>query len=368
MYLEFDIISFEVNYMNIIFFILALTAIISIHELGHLVTAKMFGVYCFEYSIGMGPKIYSKKFKETVFSIRAIPFGGYVAMAGETDNLEEYKKLYGDVEIPFSRTLPGISKIKRIIVMLAGIFMNFVLAYIIIVGLLFSNGVYNKSPEPVIKEVVAQMPAAEAGLKENDKITYLEFSDGTIIKNPKNVNDVINYISYKGGNVKITVLRNQKELTFDVNTVLKDDRNMIGIVFVGPETIRINLLNVWAYGFQTMIFMISSMLVGIYNLLRGIGLSDVSGPVGIYKLSAKALSYGFKTYLNLVALLSLNIGILNDLPIPALDGGRVMLVIVEAIIGKPVNKKLEKTLIVGSMMILLALILLVTISDVIKLF
>lgn len=351
--------------INIIFFVLALSLIISIHELGHLITAKMFGVYCYEYSIGMGPKIFSKKFKETIFSIRAIPFGGYVAMAGENDDSAHR---YDVDDIPHHRTLIGISKPKRVIIMLAGIFMNFVLAYVIIVGLIASNGVYYQNKAPIIEKVVEGMPAAKADFKTGDLIVGLKFNDGTNIDNPKTIMDVINYVSHKGGNVEFKILRDGKIIKFNVDTIKKDGQFVIGIQFKKVEPTRVNLFNIWGFALDNINDLFRNMIIALTHLIRGIGLKDVSGPVGIYKISADAARQGFKTYFNLIAILSLNIGIMNALPIPALDGGRVLLVIVEAIIGKPLNKRLETFLIAGSMMFLLGLIALVTVGDIIKLF
>ena len=176
--------------LSLFLFILALTAIICIHELGHLLAAKFFKVFCFEYSIGMGPRLYKHKFKETTFSIRALPIGGYVAMAGEQDLNEQIKDEYDVESVPFDRTLPGIAIWKRIIIFLAGIFMNFVLGYFIVVGLLMYQGSYQCDREPVLGAITEGMPAYNAGILEGDRIVRIEFEDGTVINKPKTIEDV----------------------------------------------------------------------------------------------------------------------------------------------------------------------------------
>lgn len=354
--------------LYIFLFIFALSLIIALHEFGHLLAAKKFGVYCYEYSIGMGPKICSKKFKETQYSLRLIPFGGYVAMAGEGDQNEEFGKTYGVENVPFERTLPGISKPKRIIVLLAGIFMNFVLAYVIFCFILLHNGKVTKERPPVIEGVVEKTPAAKSGLKQNDIIKKLTFEDGTIVDNPKTVDDFVPYIATKGGKIKIDVLRNNEIKSFEVESVKNGEYYNIGIKIPEIKYVTINVFNVFKYASSMMFNILRMMFVALANLLRGIGLNDVSGPLGIYQATARAASEGAVTYFYFIALLSLNVGILNAFPIPALDGGRVLLVLIEAIIRKPINKKIEYFLIVISMMFLIGLMVLATFKDIINFF
>lgn len=354
--------------LYILSFIFALSLIIALHEFGHLIAAKKFGVYCYEYSIGMGPKIYSKKFKETQYSLRLIPFGGYVAMAGEGDQDEEFSKTYGVESVPFERTLKGISKTKRIIVLLAGIFMNFILAYIIFCLILLNGGKMAKQRPPVVDGVIENMPAYKAGLKKDDVIKKLTFEDGTVINKPKSTDDFSSYIAMKGGIIKIDVYRNNEIKTFQVNSVKNGEYYSIGIKLPDIEYVKINFINVFYYSFVFMFNILRMMLVALSNLFRGIGLNDISGPVGIYQASSKATSEGLVTYFSFVALLSLNVGILNAFPVPALDGGRVLLVLIEAIIRKPINKKFEYFLIVISMVLLIGLMIFATFKDIVRLF
>lgn len=355
--------------LNILLFLLALTAIICIHELGHLLAAKFFKVFCFEYSIGMGPRLYTKKFKETTFSIRALPIGGYVAMAGEQDLNEEVRQEYNVDEIPKERTLPGIAIWKRIIIFLAGIIMNFILGYLIVVGLLMYQGSYQLDREPVLGTIIESYPAELAGLKENDRIIRIEFEDGTVLKKPKTMEDVIAYISHKGGTIDIEVLRDGEKISTSL-TCLKDEESgsyLMGVMLPEAKIVECNAITSFYYGFDYSASLVNSMLDSLSNIFRGKGLQDVSGPVGMYQVTSEAISLGFGVYLNMIALFSINIGLMNAIPIPALDGGRVVLALYEAIFKKPVNKKVERYLITATMMLLLAFMAFIMLQDIGKL-
>lgn len=364
-----SIIWYNFNmFINIIIFILCLSFIVLVHELGHLLAAKKIGVFCYEFSIGMGPKIFSKKFKETVYSIRLLPLGGYVAMAGEDEMNEELKDKYQVGEIPFERTLKGINKFKRIIIFLAGIFFNFLLAYLIFVGVILHQKEYRVSSEPIIKDVVKDGPAYTAGLKANDYIVSVEFSNGVKIKNPKTIDQVAIYIGVYGGEMEIKVKRNEKIETFNLTAIKKDNTNIIGITLPEANYVKVDLLNVWSFAANHFLTNINFMFKSVISLFKGIGLNQVSGPIGIYKISSEIASRGFIEYLNFIALFSINIGLINLLPIPAFDGGRVLLLLVEIIIGKKLNKKFESFIIAGSMILILMLMLLITFKDIVGLF
>ena len=156
--------------INIVVFILILGIVVLVHELGHFLTAKSFGVYCSEFSIGMGPKLFSRKVWETEYEIRALPIGGFVSMAGEADNdIEEFK------DVPFERTLKGISCWKKCVVFLAGVFMNFVLSLVILISVYCFINVQTNTSE--IGTVVPDSPAMMAGLEAGDTISKITYND-----------------------------------------------------------------------------------------------------------------------------------------------------------------------------------------------
>ena len=355
--------------MTLILFLILLSVIVILHEGGHLIAAKIFGVYCEEYAIGMGPVIWQKKGKETKYSVRALPIGGFVAMAGDTDNQLETK--VDETEIPPERTLTGIAKWKKIIIMLAGIMMNFLLAWVIVALVLNSAGGYALSPKAEIASVVEGSPAEKAGLQAGDLIVEISSENGTSVK-PKQFDDITAYMMTYEGEYALTykVKRGDQLLDLKVYPSYSNEegRYLIGIYAPQAEVVKVNLANCWYYSFDYCRFMMSTMLMTLSQLFRGIGLNQLSGPVGIYQATGQAASMGVSSYLLMMAVISMNIGLINALPLPILDGGRVLLTLVEAVLRRPLSKRLENALMTASTILVLALFLFVTSQDLMRLF
>lgn len=352
---------------NILLFALLLSLIVSLHELGHLIAAKIFNVYCKEYSIGMGPKIFSKKGKETEYCIRAFPLGGFVAMAGDSDNSLETSVDTSD--LPPERTLTGIAKWKRVIIMLSGIMMNMLLAIVIYSLIILGNGTYATSSKPVIESVMEDSPALAAGFKQGDLIQKAEFENGLTIE-PSSYLELVTFLStYDGeGEWKITVLRDNEKITFEFEPeyVEEEDRYYMGVVFSNSayEEVEVNILNCWKFGFEYALTIIKLTWSSFLTLFQGKNLNSVSGPVGIYSTVSEAADLGFYYYVQLIAMISINIGIVNALPLPIFDGGRVVLLIVEMIIGKPLSEKATNAVMTASLAVIVLLVLLATYNDV----
>ena len=355
---------------NLVLFALLLSIIVSVHEFGHLVAAKIFGVYFKEYSIGMGPKIFSKKGKETEYCIRALPVGGFVAMAGDTDN--QLETSVDTTDIPFERTLPGIAVWKRIIVMLAGIFMNLILAILIYSMLILHNGQYVTSSKPEIVSVVEGSPAEKAGIQEGDIVTHIGFSNGLSIS-PESYRELISFTSTYDGNGPWTVEVERGSKTVELEIYPEyyedEDRYMIGIAFSDKamQIVDVNIFNCWKFGIEYAIFIVKLTWSSFISLFRGMNLSSVSGPIGIYSTVSEAASMGIDYYVQLIALISINVGIVNALPLPIFDGGRVLLALIELVLRKPLNKKAQDFVMTASLIILLLLFFFVTYNDVSKL-
>lgn len=355
---------------NLFLFALLLSVIVSIHELGHLIAAKIFGVYCQEYSIGMGPKIFSKKGKETEYSLRALPLGGFVAMAGDTDNALETS--VDTTNIPYERTLPGVARWKRIIIMLAGIFMNMVLAIVIYSMVILANGNYVVSTKPEISAVNENSPAYNAGLKAGDIVNEISFDNGLSIS-PDTYMELITFTSAYDGNGPwhLKVQRADEVLSFDVSPeyLSSEDRYIIGITFsnAATETVKVNIFNCFKYGFEYAFFILKLTWSSFLTLFQGKNLNSLSGPVGIYNTVSEAASLGLDYYIQLIAMISINVGVVNALPLPIFDGGRVLLLFIEMIMGKPLSKKAESMIMSVSMALLLLLFFYVTYNDIFKL-
>ena len=355
---------------NILYFLILLTTIVSLHELGHLLAAKFFNVYCQEYAIGMGPKLWSHKGKETEYSIRAIPIGGFVAMAGDTDNSLETS--VDTSNIPYERTLPGIAKWKRIIIMLAGIFMNIVLAIVIYSLVILHNGTYVVSSKPEISYIQENTPAARSELQVHDIVSKISFDNGLGLS-PSSYMELVTFTSTYDGNGPwhLVIDRNGENINMDITPEYNEaeGRYLIGIGFsdVATKTVNVNIFNCFYYGAQYAFFIVKLTWSSFLSLFQGKNLNNLSGPVGIYTTVSDAASLGFEYYLELMAMISINVGVLNALPLPIFDGGRVFLLLIEAIIRRPLSEKAQNMIMSASLIILLLLFFFVTYNDISKL-
>ena len=353
--------------LTLLAFLVMLTVIISIHELGHLLAAKAFGVYVSEYSIGMGKLLFSKQGKETKYSLRLLPIGGYCAIAGDNDT-----QIEGSVDIsnlPKERTLLGVAKWKKIIIMLAGVFMNFLLALLIVAGVYLSIGTSVKVPEPIINTVVEGSPADLAGIKAGDEVEKVTLANGYSIS-PDDWGEFSDFMDlYTDGEITLVIDRDGQELTLEVTPAFNEETDSYYIGVTSPEytEVKINIINCFGYSYRYLKEMFKVILTSLIGLFRGVGLENLSGPVGIYESTSTAVSMGFSTYLLLVAILSENIGMFNLIPLPVLDGGRVVITIFEWIVGKPISKKLENVIMTASFLLFIVLLVLVTGKDILSL-
>ncbi len=337
--------------MNLIITILILGIIIFIHELGHFLAAKFFKMPVAEFSIGMGPKLYSHEGLETTYSVRSIPIGGFVNIEGmEVDS---------EVEDGFNTKSP----FARFIVLIAGVFMNFLLAFTIIYFMVVSGGKMIQSEEAVIGNVMKNSNAYEI-LVEGDKI--FEIND-IKIEGWSDISVVMREEVDKKP-LKIEILRNGQEMTFDIEPIYETGRDqpLLGIF---PE------YTVEKYGviesFKVSGGVFKDLFVQIFTGLKliftgKVKADDVTGPVGMIKVVGEASKGGALLLVWLTALLSVNIGIFNLLPFPALDGGRIVFVVLE-LLGIKVDKKLEERFHMAGMIILIGLILFITMNDVFNL-
>ncbi len=352
--------------MGLLYFIVLLGVIIFIHELGHFLMAKLFHVYVGEFALGMGPKLWSHQGKETLYSLRAVPLGGFCQMAGETGN-----ELEGElnVDVPFERTLKGIAKWKQLLIMIAGIMMNFLLAWVIFTGIFVTQGYTVTVDLPQIGSIVENSPAERAGLLAGDTIVQIEFEDGTIIQpstftemSSASIDDVTSARIY-------TIERNGVQMTFELvpEYIAEQDAFLVGISAPVEHT-QVGLLQGMADGAYQIVYVTELMVDSILELFQGQNLDQLSGPVGIYSITAEQASLGFANYIWLIAIISLNVGIFNAIPLPILDGGRVVLLAFEMITGKPINQKVEQALMSAAVVLLLGLMLFATGQDILRLF
>ncbi len=356
--------------MALLYFILILSLVVFVHELGHLIVAKSFGVYCSEFAVGFGPKLFSYQGKETTYSLRAIPFGGFVAMAGEPNQSENFP------EVAFERTIKGITPIKRILVMLAGIFMNLFLALVLFIGIFSITQTKVVLPKPIIAEVRENSPADLVGLKANDLIIKVKYHDGTTFS-PATFNELVEKVAADpSAPVTYYIERAGSKLEFEVTPALDEasGRYLIGITALPPELVPLNFFTIITTGISETLLMIKLVALALINLFKGVGLNQLSGPLGIMQTTGEVMGQaaGIKEtillFFSLTASISINVALFNLLPIPAFDGGRVILTVAEIIKKGPLDKKWEERLILGSFFLMLMLFVFITWQDIIKIF
>lgn len=324
--------------------LIVLSFLVLVHELGHFILAKLNDVMVEEFSIGMGPKLFSIKGKETAYSLRAFPIGGYVKMLGDENKSED------------PRAFNNKSSLRRLSIVIAGPIMNILLAVIIYCIV----GGYRGIEMPIVNTVMPNSAAQEVGIKPGDELkkvnnsnilTWDDFSVGVALAKGNSLNIVVK----RDGAIKSFAVKPKFDKT--------ENRYLIGItskVITSP-----NILQSIDYGFKETITMVNQAFLGFQMLFTGKATaSDVGGPVTIVRITGAAAEAGFIPLLIMTAFISSQLGILNLLPIPALDGGYVFLFIFQIITGKKVDD--DKVGLVNTIgfSILMALMVVVVIKDI----
>lgn len=412
-------------------FIIIFGAIVFFHEFGHFLFAKRAGIMVREFAIGMGPKIFAMTKGETLYTIRLLPIGGYVRMAGEDldsvelqpgyrlgirvnkDNeidqivLNQNKQfpdmLFLEVEksdltkemfiegyneeeqlvrfkvarnavvnengketfiAPYDRQFGSKTVGQRTLTIIAGPLFNFILAFFIFLALGLLQGI--PTYEPVITTVVPDSPAEQAGMQDGDLVTKI---NGVSISSWEDLSEIVMVSPNKA--MDFTVDRNGEalDLTMTPNEVVvgKEKVGQIGVQYVSP--LEKNPVKAIAYSGQQTYTMTLLILTSLGDLITGqFSIDDLSGPVGIYKYTEEVAKFGIYNLMNWAAVLSINLGIMNLIPLPALDGGRLLFFLVEALRGKPVDKQKEGMVHFVGIMLLMVLMVVVTWNDIQRFF
>ena len=416
---------------TVIAFILIFGTLVFFHELGHLILAQRAGILCREFAIGFGPKIFSFKKNETVYTIRLLPIGGFVRMAGEDPEMIEVKPGYtvgllfnkedkvekiiinqkekypdalvieveqADLEhqmritgyeqgnedhlvsfsvsetsffivdgeevqvAPYNRQFHSKTVWQRIKAIAAGPIMNFILAYVILVLLGLMQGV--PSDEPVLGKLIENGRAVKAGLKEynhNQTINGEKMSSWT---------DIVNTVQKNPEKeLKIVLMRDNVKLTKYVTPeAVKSGDKTVGR-FGAYNPVQKGIITSISYGATETVTVAQNIVTSLGKLVTGqFSIDMLAGPVGIYDMTDQVAKTGLVNLLKLAAFLSINLGIVNLLPIPALDGGRLLFLFIEAIRGKPINREKEAFVVFVGVAFLMLLMLVVTWNDIQRLF
>ena len=367
-------------FVNILLFLLVISILTFVHELGHFISAKIIGAKVLEFSLGFGPKLFSKKWGETLYSFRGLPFGGYVKILGDGDPGEEM-----NFKADSNRDLRKKPKWQQIFVMLSGVTMNILLAISIYYVVLASNGwelvlnsdfkdfkaigaeVYLEREGNVEYEIIEGGKASEAKLPEKGFIKSIDNKEIVYME------EVGEYISTKKGEtISLNVCVDEKCSDYVIEV---PEEGKIGIslpsnylvilsykehkLFAGFSHIRNSLVLI---GKKLGEMIGNARLSGDYSELS----NSVSGPVGIYFVIDYFKKFGAIPFLGMIADLSVSLALVNVLPIPALDGGRVLILLLEWIAGKELDEKIETKIINGSFIFLIILILFIIIKDIVN--
>ncbi|MCC2716500.1 RIP metalloprotease RseP [Finegoldia sp. BIOML-A2] len=333
--------------ITIISSIIIFLLVILIHEFGHFIVAKRNGVSVLEFSIGMGPKLFQRESNGTLYSLRVIPVGGYCQLEGE------------DEENDSPNSLNNQSPLVRLKVILAGAIMNFLLAFILLILLMSVSRVSTE-----VSGVLEDSPAYSSGIQTGDKIVSI---------NGKNINDgeeLLKNIKESQGDLDIGVIRDSQSKNIKVTPRLENNVRKIGVNFQEEYDIKnFSLIKGFKKGVITFLNLTGMLYKFLGMLITGqLGLGGVSGPVGVVKEIGNAAKTGVANLIFLLAYININLGVFNLLPIPALDGGRAIFILIEMIFGKKISQEKEGYIHMVGLILLLALIAVVTIKDVIKLF
>jgi regulator of sigma E protease len=337
--------SFIGNIPYIIMAILAFSLLIIIHELGHFMLAKLNGVKVHEFSLGMGPKLFGIKGKETEYLIKAFPIGGYVKMEGENEESADPRS--------FANKTPW----QKLSIVSAGAIMNIILAFVLfaIIGASLGNIL------PTVGKLVPNSPAMNAGIKVGDKITKV--NKVNIEKWDQFTNEITNA---KGESTTIEIVRNSKLEKFTITPVMdeKEKRFMVGIAGLQKN---LNFGEAVGYGFNQTIDT-SKLIFGIFgSIFHGeVSVNDVGGPISIIRISTMQAQAGIINLMWLTAMLSVQLGILNIIPFPALDGGWIFILLFEIISGKKLDEKKVAAVNYVGFMILMAFMVFIVIKDIVS--
>ena len=347
-----------VNLLYILLAIVILGVLVMVHEFGHYIVGRLTGMTVLEFSIGFGPKLLGWRRKGIDYSLRLIPLGGYCSFLGEDENNDD------------PRAMNNQPVWRRFLTVLAGPLMNFVFAFLIcVVSMMLYEGVRSL---PQIQEVAAGSPAAEAGIAPGDTIVAVngrEITDGNSLTLSLSI-----ATADDGEAVDITVLRDggRQTLSMVPRAVEQEDGTtikQIGIVYVTQVVERYSLGTALQAAPRRLVEIVEAMVDALKGLVfHGEGATEVAGPVGIVgMISEGTRTGGFYMVLYLMYIFSLNLGLMNLLPLPALDGGRLVFLIVEAIRRKPVPPEKEGMVHGIGMLLLLGLIVVITWQDIARL-
>jgi len=362
--------------LTLIIFLFVLGLLIMVHELGHFLAAKKAGVRVDEFGFGFPPKLWSKKIGETTYSINLIPFGGFVKILGENPDepLPEADK---------KRALTSKPKIVQAWVLFAGVFCNFLLAWLLLsLGLLAGLPVesssartfFNRVSEErlVVTSVLKNYPAGQTGLLAGDEIVTIMVGEQKVT--PKTAEEATTFIrSQANHDILFTIKRGSENRQVSVLPKIEDKKAVVGITMEGVGIVRSTWYQAPWDGLKLSVYLTIETAKGLGHFFAqiftsgGSAFGSVAGPVGLFGIIGDATKLGLVYLMSFVALLSINLAIINLVPFPALDGGRLLFILIESITRRPINAKFAGWANAIGFFLLIGLMVVISYFDVVRL-
>jgi len=335
--------------LTILAAVLVFGILVTVHEFGHFITAKLTGMRVDEFAIGFGPKIYQQKDGDTLYSLRAIPLGGYNKIAGMDPDDPVTEDSFNSKSIP-----------KRMLVILAGALMNFILPIILFTGIFMVQGMDKMVNEPVLGSVMTGMAADRAGLKAGDKILTI---NGQSMQNWRDI-----VVNLRANGEKEVTLQAERQGVVKTYTLQPeyDKEAKRALVGITPKFEKVNMSMAESIkeGFSYTKYIIVAMMDGLAKIITGKAPAEVAGPIGVAQMAGQVAEQGLLPLMNFVAFLSINLGVINLLPLPALDGGHFVLLVLEGLRGKPLGSKAMNNIQMVGVALILALTIFSTFKDI----
>lgn len=367
--------------MNIIIFIIILFVLVVSHEFGHFIVAKINKIRVDEFSFGFPPKIYGKKIGETTYNLNSLPFGGYVKIFGENPNEESMNGKDS------SRSFVNKPRYVQAMVLLAGVTMNFLVAWLLLsIGFMSGlptslgsapSGSVIENQSLTITSVLKDSPAEISGIKTGDKIISLETKDDStlLLSSELGTLDVQNFIKRNNNeDIKVSLVRAGELVQLNVTPKINEETNVpvVGISMDIVGTLKLPIHKAIWEGLKLSGDIFIGTIVGFYNLISNalVGQADMSsltGPIGIVGVVGDAAKFGFIYLLSFTALISINLAVINLVPFPALDGGRLLFLLIEKIKGSRIKPEIANWTNAIGFGLLMLLMVIITYHDIIKL-
>ena len=323
--------------------------LVTVHEFGHFITAKLTGMKVEDFSIGFGPNIYQRQEGETLYSLRMLPLGGYNKIAGmDPEDPEDLERGFNSKPVA-----------SRMLVILAGSLMNFILPVLIFFGIFLAYGMEVPQNTPVLGQIVEGYPAAQSGLKEGDRVLSI---NGQPVSQ---WTDIRTRLADSGTKpVPFEIQRDKEMLTVTVTPVLNPEtgKPFIGVV----SSLKRVQLTPWQAAVSSVTAtknIIKNMYASLYHMITGKTKAELSGPVGVAKMAGQVAHKGFDMLLQFTAMLSLNLAIINLLPLPALDRGHFLILLIEAVTGHKLGKTAMQNIQKVGVAMILAITIFATFKD-----